>query len=826
MNYNKEKLSLPPLPFFLLMIILFVFFVPLISGLKLLDGGDLVNNYIPYKYFWRYWLKQGVFPLWNPLIFCGRPFVADIQLGCFYPPNLLHLIIPPEQAFTILTILHLLMALWGAFLFFYRALKVAPASATLSAIIFVFNGFFLTRLYSGNVLFIFTSAWTPWIFWGFIHWLTTQNLRYAVLTAILMAFQLLAGAPQLALISNSALICLLVIFILLNRKQLLSVPVRFALFLANSLLIFLLALGLCAIQLFPTYEFMHYSFERAGKTAWEYATIDSLRPRFILTWFFPDIFFTPTRPEFYWGGTEGYWEINAYISIPAIILVICFLFNLLLAQRKRISFFPPADIFSLNRVLLVTAFVLLVMGIALALGRYSPVYYLTYHLFPFINKFRVPARWIFLYILSLSILTAISLDLLLKKTETFVSLLRRTGVFVLLFLIGVALILFLTLPMLLNQLGLQRNFSSLPPDLAEEYTGWCFQRAKLSLFSSFAFALLTGFCIIFFSWRRLRPDTFVIVIGLIIIFDIYLFGMKFISATPAKIYLKQAYPSTPLISFLQQYLGEYQYRFLALDDVYYWQNDQNQMEVYPNRAMLRNLPDVRGYDPVYIRSFGEFMNMLAGRPIDKSPGALLFVKDITNPVLLQMLNVRVILSYRELNHSSLRLRQRAVFGLNIYELLYPRGEAFIATAKRFTGDTNQLLEKLCTIENTITVFTSDAPPAFNISLSSDLPEKNSVRRLAFSPNKQVYEVNLREGNILVFSENYYPGWHVLVDNQSVPVIRVNHTFFGVFLAPGRHMVTKYFYPTSLKIGFFLSLLSLLILVLLFFRKQYGITYDK
>ncbi len=826
MNWSKGQLPLPRLPLFVLLIILLVFFLPLLSGLKLLDGGDLVNQYITYKYFWQYWLKQGIFPLWNPLIFCGRPFVADIQLGCFYLPNLLHLIIPPEQAFTILTILHLLMALWGAYIFFYRALKAAPAAATLAAIIFVFNGFFLTRLYSGNVLFIFTATWTPWIFFSFIQWLTRQSLRYAALTAILMAFQLLAGAPQLALISNSALICLFVIFLLFNWRQLLSSPFGFSQFLFFSILIFLLALGLGAIQLLPTYEFMHHSFERAGKTAWEYATIDSLRPRFILTWLFPDIFFTPTRPEIYWGGLEGYWEINAYISIPAIVLAICFLFNLLLARRERSSFFPTEDIFSIRRVCLITAFILLIMGIALALGRYSPVYYLAYHLIPVISKFRVPARWIFLYIFSLSIFTALSLDLIIKQTETFVSLLRRTAGFVLIILAGATLLLFLILPSLLNQLGLQNSFSSLPPDLAGEYTSWCLQRAKLSVISTLAFALLTGFCLLFFSWRRLQPKTFVIVIGLIIILDIYLFGMKFISATPAKIYFKQAYPATPLISSLQQYLGEYQHRFLAMDDVYYWQNDQNQMEVYPNRAMVRNLPDVRGYDPVYIRTYGEFMNMLAGRPLDKSPGALLFVKEITNPALLQLLNVRVILSYQELTHPSLRLRQRAVFGLNFYEYLHPRGEAFIATAQKFNGDTNQLLAALSTIENTTSVFTYEAPPVSTTSLSSDLPEKNSVRRLAFSPNKQIYEVNLIEGNILVFSENYYPGWHALVDNQSVPIVRVNHTFSGVFLKPGRHIVTRYFSPTSFKTGFFISLLSLLIQIFLFLRKQPSKAYNE
>ena len=43
----------------------------------------------------RSW-RTGELPLWNPTLYGGAPFVADIQAGFLYPPNLILFLLWPE----------------------------------------------------------------------------------------------------------------------------------------------------------------------------------------------------------------------------------------------------------------------------------------------------------------------------------------------------------------------------------------------------------------------------------------------------------------------------------------------------------------------------------------------------------------------------------------------------------------------------------------------------------------------------------------------------------------------------------------------------------
>ena len=52
-------------------------------------GGDLAPFLYPNYRFAAESIRQGVIPLWNPHLYSGSPFAADIQSGLFYPINLL-----------------------------------------------------------------------------------------------------------------------------------------------------------------------------------------------------------------------------------------------------------------------------------------------------------------------------------------------------------------------------------------------------------------------------------------------------------------------------------------------------------------------------------------------------------------------------------------------------------------------------------------------------------------------------------------------------------------------------------------------------------------
>src|SRR5262245_15131239 len=57
-------------------------------------SGDVFRYFLPYRAFGYRELAAGNVPLWNPHLFSGTPFVGAFQSALFYPPNLIHLILP------------------------------------------------------------------------------------------------------------------------------------------------------------------------------------------------------------------------------------------------------------------------------------------------------------------------------------------------------------------------------------------------------------------------------------------------------------------------------------------------------------------------------------------------------------------------------------------------------------------------------------------------------------------------------------------------------------------------------------------------------------
>ena len=88
---------------FLLALLTVAFFWRTLSGdvFQPADGGDLVSFLYPTYRFAAQTLAasslvNGHLPLWNPTLYGGAPFIADIQAGFLYPPNLLLFLLNPN----------------------------------------------------------------------------------------------------------------------------------------------------------------------------------------------------------------------------------------------------------------------------------------------------------------------------------------------------------------------------------------------------------------------------------------------------------------------------------------------------------------------------------------------------------------------------------------------------------------------------------------------------------------------------------------------------------------------------------------------------------
>ena len=69
------------------------------------------------------------------------------------------------------------------------------------------------------------------------------------------------------------------------------------------------------------------------------------------------------------------------------------------------------------------------------------------------------------------------------------------------------------------------------------------------------------------------------------------------------------------------------------------------------------------------------------------------------------------------------------------------------------------------------------------------------------------------GGIIVFSENYYPGWTATIDGQPAELGRVNYILRALNIAAGKHKVELMFYPKSLQTTETIAYIALALLLL-------------
>ena len=70
---------------------------------------------------------------------------------------------------------------------------------------------------------------------------------------------------------------------------------------------------------------------------------------------------------------------------------------------------------------------------------------------------------------------------------------------------------------------------------------------------------------------------------------------------------------------------------------------------------------------------------------------------------------------------------------------------------------------------------------------------------SYEPNRLTYDVTTKKGGVVVFAENYYPGWTATVDGQPVEVGRVNYILRAINVKPGQHKVELQFFPKSVSV---------------------------
>lgn len=84
--------------------------------------------------------------------------------------------------------------------------------------------------------------------------------------------------------------------------------------------------------------------------------------------------------------------------------------------------------------------------------------------------------------------------------------------------------------------------------------------------------------------------------------------------------------------------------------------------------------------------------------------------------------------------------------------------------------------------------------------------------ISYDPSSVKIKVRTPVNTLMFISDAYYPGWRAKVDDKDTKIYRANYAFRSVVVPKGEHIVEFYFEPESFKIGIYVSIFGVTILV--------------
>ena len=594
---------------------------------------DFLLQYFPNLAFLGHSLKTGDFPLWNPYVFAGTPYLADPQSAALYLPNWpFLLLLDTLTAARAIILLHYALAAVSFFLYL-RVLSLSTAPSFLGAAIFGFSEYTITQV--AGIPLLINLAWIPVVLMLAELTLQRQSLAFAAGAAISLAMQLFNGWLHGLYVAAFALGSTFLYHVVVNLvsardwkaclKMVGLVP-----------LVGVLWASLSSALLFPALEFVErscYVMDRGLEQAGGEGNVTVLALLGV-------------------GGSEGH---GAYIG--AIGLGLLLLGALYGRDRKRTYLY-----LALGGFALLTAF-----------GTKAPLYAQLYHWIPGFKTFHTPGRFMALYLISASTLASFGADVVLKGVS------RRQ----VLTLGGVALLLLI--PFYYTML---RMFA---PDalglLANNLIHWGdgpYLRADVA-HHIFFFGIAGILFFLLLGTERLTPRYAYSAALLLLLADIFLMrnlGSQYfapppglLGSNPKNAFLldsegpksqelgipktRSGTPSTFLEDMKQQ---EFRVMGYARNGTYHFLSDfpYNLLPTLmpPNLAMVYQLEDVQGYNPLQLRRYAEYIAAINGGPQDYH-WALIYNFQSR---LLDMLNLRYVM----LSGDDTRLKNTTIaMGLNL-----------------------------------------------------------------------------------------------------------------------------------------------------------------
>src|SRR5262249_26035282 len=121
---------------------------------------DIAAYFVPLYTAASVAMRHGQFPTWDLGAWSGQPLVGDPQLGLFYPPNWIWMLVQPARMYAWLQLVHVVVAAAGMWML-ARTRGRSTAAAAVAATAIALGAFMVLEL--RHAMFVASTAWLPWI---------------------------------------------------------------------------------------------------------------------------------------------------------------------------------------------------------------------------------------------------------------------------------------------------------------------------------------------------------------------------------------------------------------------------------------------------------------------------------------------------------------------------------------------------------------------------------------------------------------------------------------------------------------------------------------
>ncbi len=743
--------------------------------------------------------KEGIFPLWNPYIFCGMPGYASLTISGERYFDISALIM--NRASKVFgALVNNPEVGWGLFYYFLLGIGIYcfvydkvkhKVSALFSALAVMHSTFIVILIMVGHMTKVPVIAFFPFIFLIVERLRERFSLPLSLLLVLLIHFLLLPGHIQMIFYCYFALLIYYIFFFLwsIAKKENWKGVLRSGLVLTAATGI---AFAMTGDQYLSILEYSKYSTRGAdpimssadpltsgqtksnGGLDYGYATQWSFPPGEMLTFIVPFAYgfgnheyqgiFSDNKVQHLntYIGSQTFTDAPQYMGIIVLILAGFGFWR----NRK--------DPFVLYLGTIIIIALMISFGKELSI-LFDPMFYY----FPMFNKFRIPSMILILVQIFVPVLAGYGVRSLMEKhsfrnagdKKNWQYGMYAVGALLIISIIGKDILLsiyqlFVPIDVVMAKVNNQNVASEL-----YKYINTMVAKDILFGLSISLFVLV----IFYLYWeRKIQSNLLAILLMVALLVDLWSVNSKPMDPQPHKD--SQAIFSAPgYVRYLQQ--DTLLYRTLEFE--------QGQPP-YNNTLAYWRIQSAYGYQGAKMRQTQDMFDVVG----------------LGNPMLWGLMNVKYIISDRPDSNQVIA----PVYASDGKYILYNKAElprAFFVNRYEVADGLNILNKiKELSFDPKDVAFMLDDP-----KIDIDAPkEGTSVQYIRFGIQDIALKVKATGNNLLFLSESWYPaGWKAHIDGKEIPIHRLNYMFRGVVIPAGEHTLTMSFDPNGFYVGKNLSL---------------------